>query len=99
MMDYQLIRWRFRPSDPILAISIEYRYLWHNTSPYLVIRMALQIAEEGNQTLSLASAALKNDNYVDDLVSDASSMETVLQLRNQLIAGCHENGLRITSWC
>ncbi|XP_023312160.1 uncharacterized protein LOC108913397 [Anoplophora glabripennis] len=91
---YQLIRWRFRSSDPIQTYQLNTVTYGINSSPYLAIRTLLQLAEEGKQTFPLASAALKNDIYVDDLVCGASSIETVLQLRNQLIAllqtGCFE---------
>ncbi|KAJ8937951.1 hypothetical protein NQ318_013208, partial [Aromia moschata] len=69
-----------------------------NSSPYLAIRTLLQLAEEGKERWPLASHVLKTDIYVDDLVCGASSVETALQLRDQLIALLGEGCFELRKW-
>lgn len=92
--DFQLIRWRFSPTDPIQTYRLNTITYGVSSSPYLAIRTLIQLAQEGRSQFPLAAEAITSDLYVDDVVSGSHSVETALELQAQLIAlfqsGCFE---------
>ncbi|XP_023247286.1 uncharacterized protein LOC111643521 [Copidosoma floridanum] len=56
-----------------------------SSAPFLAIRTIHQLAEDEKADFPKASAILKRDFYVDDLLSGADSVAEVVQIRNELI--------------
>lgn len=55
------------------------------SAPYLSIRTLIQLTQEGHKEFPLAAQALLNNMYVDDAFVGASSIQEVIQIRDQLI--------------
>lgn len=91
---FQLIRWRFSSSDPVQTYQLNTVTYGVSAAPFLAIRTLLQLAKEGGSDFPLASQAIENDLYVDDLVCGADSLETALELQRQVRelfgSGCFE---------
>ncbi|XP_015121728.1 uncharacterized protein LOC107044383 [Diachasma alloeum] len=54
-------------------------------APYLAVRCLHQLADDERERFPLASAKLKQDLYVDDLLTGTSTLEEALQLLNEII--------------
>ncbi|KAI8424132.1 hypothetical protein MSG28_002728 [Choristoneura fumiferana] len=92
--DYQLILWRQNSDDPIQEFRLRTVTFGVSSSPFLAMRCVLQLAEEGQLTHPDASKILRNQIFVDDVVSGAPDLETARMYRRQLIGlllqGCFE---------
>ncbi|XP_050671207.1 uncharacterized protein LOC126969704 [Leptidea sinapis] len=83
-VDYQRIVWRESPTQPIK----EYRLLTvtYGTScaPFLAIRTLHQLAEDEKNDFPTEAEILKNDVYMDDLMTGASTVGDVVKLQKGL---------------
>lgn len=57
-----------------------------SASPCLAIRTLHQLAEDEKLRFPRASAIVKRDFYVDDLITGAESLEEILLIRDEIIA-------------
>lgn len=95
---YQRILWRFSPSEPTRQYQLTTVTYGVSSSPYLAIRTLFQLCNDEGTRYPLAAQALRNDTYVDDIVSGADSPEQALQLQQQLIALTSEGGFELRKW-
>lgn len=83
--DFQRILWRFSPNSPIKEYRLKRVTFGLSCSPYLANRTILQLADDEHLKYPLASNVLKNDIYVDDILTGASSFSDAKHLRNELM--------------
>ena len=69
-----------------------------SSAPFLAIRTIKQLADDEGTTLEIGSKTLKNDLYVDDLLTGANSVEELLQIRNESIEILSRGGFPIRQW-
>ncbi|XP_045477885.1 uncharacterized protein LOC123683032 [Harmonia axyridis] len=83
--DYQRIIWRFSvdeaPQDYRL-LTVTYGV---NSAPYLALRTLIQLTDDEGPKFPLASKALLENTYVDDIVAGSSSLEGAKLLLQQLV--------------
>ncbi|XP_063910744.1 uncharacterized protein LOC135127960 [Zophobas morio] len=82
---FQLIRFRFDASDPIQSYQLNTVTYGVASAPFLAIRTLLHLADLGHLQFPLASKALRENLYVDDLVCCSESLEEATELKSQLI--------------
>ncbi|GFU23615.1 integrase catalytic domain-containing protein [Trichonephila clavipes] len=62
---------------------------------FLATRTFLQLSEDEKQNFSLASHIVKNDFYVDDVLSGAPDLETSIEIQQQLIGMMNAGGIQV----
>lgn len=67
-------------------------------SPYQAQRVLQQLAVDEGTLYPQAARVLRNEVYVDDLVTGASSLEELLDLRKQIIALLAKGGFKVRKW-
>ncbi|XP_033218177.1 uncharacterized protein LOC117173645 [Belonocnema kinseyi] len=95
---YQRILWREDPSDQIKTYELNTATFGTSAAPFLVIRSLHQLADDEAITFPKASKVLKNDFYVDDMLTGASTIKEAEQLRNELIEITRKGGLSLRKW-
>ncbi|XP_050682068.1 uncharacterized protein LOC126977342 [Leptidea sinapis] len=97
-VDYQRIVWRESPTQPIK----EYRLLTvtYGTScaPFLAIRTLHQLAEDEKNDFPTEAEILKNDVYMDDLMTGASTVGDVVKLQKGLTELLARGGFPLHKW-
>ncbi|XP_033213909.1 uncharacterized protein LOC117170975 [Belonocnema kinseyi] len=92
---YQIILWREDPSDQIKTYELNIATFGTSAAPFLAIRSLHQLADDEANTFSKAAKVLKNDFYVDDMLTGASTIKEAEQLRNELIEITRKGGLNL----
>lgn len=80
--DYQRILWRKNPSDPIDVYQLNTVTYETASAPFLAIRCLYDLAKQANN--SQIARIIKNDFYVDDLLTGAYTKNQVIQIQKQL---------------
>jgi len=92
--DMQRILWRSTPSEPLES----YRFLTvtYGTTPasFMATQCLVALAEENKLEFSVASEAIKNDFYMDDLMTGCETEEECLLLQQQISTITNSAGLR-----
>lgn len=96
--NYQRILWRFDPSRPVLDYRLRTVTYGVSSAPYLALRTLLQLAEEEKSNFPRASEILKNDTYVDDIVSGCSSVKDAISLQGELTNLLKKGGFQLHKW-
>ncbi|GBP90669.1 hypothetical protein EVAR_51392_1 [Eumeta japonica] len=83
---YQHILWREFPHDPLQEYELNTVTYGVSSSPYLAIRTLRQLADEHCEQFPLATKVLRDETYIDDIITGCSSIENAIQLRDDLVA-------------
>lgn len=97
--EFQRIVWRFSFDEPVKDYCLNTVTYGQSCAPYLAIRCLRQLALEGKERYSLASAAILSDTYVDDIISGADTVENARALQRQLSELLKEGGFEAHKWC
>lgn len=73
--DYQCIVWRSDITQPIRDYTLNSVTFGTASAPFLAIRTLHQLADDEKHNFSTGARILKNDFYVDDLMSRADTVE------------------------
>ena len=65
------------------------------SAPFLAIRTLHQLAEEEHKHFPLAAKVVKEDTYVDDVITGANTVEQTIEIRNQLQSLRSKGGFNI----
>lgn len=95
---YQQILWRERPTDSIECYELTTVTYGTASAPFLATRCLKKLAEDEQRKYPLAAEILKNDFYVDDLVSGASDIKTALKIQADLITLLSSAGFQLRKW-
>ncbi|XP_071055150.1 uncharacterized protein [Onthophagus taurus] len=96
--DYQRILWRFSENEPIKQYILNTVTYGVVSSPFLALRTILEIANLYASEFPQACKSLKNNIYVDDIVTGASSLEEILSLQRDLITVLNKCGFELRKW-
>ena len=94
----QKILWRQDPSEPIKIYSLNRVTFGTACAPFLAIRTLHKLADDKHKAHPIASAILKRDFYVDDLLTGAHTLQDALELRNELITLLNKGGFNLRKW-
>ncbi|CAK9834538.1 hypothetical protein ANTRET_LOCUS11054 [Anthophora retusa] len=95
---YQKILWRENPTVKIKTYRLNTVTYGTASAPFLAVRCLHQLADEEAHAYPLAANAIKNDFYMDDLMTGANSIADALKLRNQLIEILQRGGMNLRQW-
>ncbi|XP_074100580.1 uncharacterized protein LOC141528434 [Cotesia typhae] len=94
---YQRILWR-NSNNEIQTYELDTVTFGIRPSPYLAIRCLHQLADDEGQQFPIAAKVLKEDFYVDDLLSGAEDVEKAIKIRQQVTQILRRAGLTIRQW-
>ncbi|XP_055542991.1 uncharacterized protein LOC129728568 [Wyeomyia smithii] len=93
------IFWREKPSLPLRVLELCTVTYGTASAPYQATRCLLQLAEEDGREFPIATRIVKEETYMDDVLSGADSVEQALEAQNQLKQLLHQGGFPIHKWC
>lgn len=95
---FQRIVWRENPLEEIKVYELA--TITYGTGPasFLATRCLHQLAIDNEKTHPVASAKIKHDFYMDDLLTGASNVSAVKELKCQLEAILGAAGLPLRKW-
>ncbi|XP_039281639.1 uncharacterized protein LOC120350817 [Nilaparvata lugens] len=99
--DYHLqtILWRDNPHQDIKHYQLT--TLTYGTAPaaFLSTRCLAELAEENKQEYPHAAHVIKNDFYVDDLLTGGDDLDTVKALQREVADILYSAGFMLHKWC
>nr|XP_012135784.1 PREDICTED: uncharacterized protein LOC105661897 [Megachile rotundata] len=95
---YQKILWRKSREQPIRVFRLDTVTYSIASAPFLAIRSLQQLAKDEGDQFPLASEALLNDFYVDDLLTGTQTFDETIQLRDQLIKLTGLGNFHLRQW-
>ncbi|KAF2889895.1 hypothetical protein ILUMI_16278, partial [Ignelater luminosus] len=69
------------------------------SSPLLATRCLVDLVHAEESNFPLASRALLNNTYVDDILSESDTIEEVNQLKAELINVLKSRSFELHKWC
>lgn len=91
---FQHVLWRFNPNDELCNYQLNTVTYGTKPAPYLAIRTLHQLVKDDGHLFPLASTALMQDSYVDDIATGSDTLEGAMKLKEELIqllkGGCFE---------
>lgn len=96
---FQYILWRFSEDDPIQTYKLKTVTYGTTSAPFLATRCLLQLALESNEQFPAASSTIRNDFYVDDMLTGANSLEDVINLKSSVTQILQQAGMPLRKWC
>ncbi|XP_075161781.1 uncharacterized protein LOC142234502 [Haematobia irritans] len=95
---YQRILFRKSPTDPLDDFELLTVTFGVNCAPFLAIRTLLQLAEDVADTYPLASQIIRENLYVDDVLTGAHTVEDAIKSRKELILALDSAGFQLMKW-
>lgn len=83
---YQRIVFRKNPNEPIMSFELKTVTFGVNCAPFLAIRTLEQLSSDCANANPMASAILKNEVYVDDVLSGGHTLDEAKTKQHELIA-------------
>lgn len=94
----QRILWRENPNLPIETYELLTVTYGTKSAPYLAIRCLYQLGLENECEYPNASKSIREDFYVDDLLSGSNSIESTIRLANQITEILAKAGFHLRKW-
>ncbi|CAG7722738.1 unnamed protein product [Allacma fusca] len=92
------ILWRFDSKDPIQAYKLLRVTFGTKSAPALATQTLMQLANDEFENFPQASQVLKEDTYVDDVVTGANHETSAIQLRKDLDQLTRNGGFELSKW-
>lgn len=96
--DFQRILWRFSRNDPIQDYRLKTVSFGISSSPFLALRTIQELANLYEDQYPRVCHVLKNDTFVDDIVTGCSTLAEALQLQNDLIGVLNKGCFELRKW-
>ncbi|XP_076291067.1 uncharacterized protein LOC143214214 [Lasioglossum baleicum] len=95
---YQKILWRSNPREPIKTYTLNTITYGTSSAPYLAIRSLFQLANDEEHRFPSAARTLREDFYVDDVITGANTYAEAAIIRDDLIQLCKQGGFDLRQW-
>ncbi|XP_075156162.1 uncharacterized protein LOC142229484 [Haematobia irritans] len=69
-----------------------------NAAPYLAIRTLLQLSNDCSDSHPMASQIIRDDMYVDDVLSGCHDLQTAFEAKNQLVSALNSACFPLRKW-
>ncbi|XP_075162717.1 uncharacterized protein LOC142235346 [Haematobia irritans] len=92
---FQRILFRPSPTSPIRDYALRTVTFGVNCAPYLAIRTLIQLARDSEDSYPRAAKIIKNDMYVDDVLSGAHDPESAIDSLSQLLEMLSSAGFQL----
>ncbi|GBM41187.1 hypothetical protein AVEN_35758-1 [Araneus ventricosus] len=97
--NFQCILWKNRSCEELSLYKLLTVTYGTKSPPYLATRVLNKLATDERKKLPLASAVTLKDFYVDDVLSGADNVSSVLKLQQELISLLKAGGMELHKWC
>lgn len=94
----QNILWRDSPESHIQCIQLNTVTYGLKSSSYLATRCLLELAEKYSDKYPKASFILKNQTYVDDILTTSPDLASLIESKEQLRLLLEEGGFQLHKW-
>jgi Pao retrotransposon peptidase/Family of unknown function (DUF5641)/Protein of unknown function (DUF1759)/Putative peptidase (DUF1758)/Integrase core domain/Integrase zinc binding domain/Reverse transcriptase (RNA-dependent DNA polymerase) len=94
----QNILWRESPDLPLRCIELTTVTYGCNFSPFIATRVLKEIANKYQNKFPLASNAISNQTYMDDILSGANSEQELFSLYTELNTILKAHGFHLHKW-
>lgn len=81
---YQRIFWRSNPSEKLQCYELKTVTYGTASAPYLAVRCLVQLARENEVEFPVVSKIIRDDFYVDDVLTGADSVKDALDIQKGL---------------
>lgn len=96
--DLQRILWRRSLDEPVRTFRLNTVTYGLACSPFLAVRCLHQLADDNHDRFPTASRIIKNDFYVDDLLSGADTLEQTARIQTEVSTILEQAGFRLRKW-
>lgn len=96
--DYQRILWRQNEYDDIHEYRLLRVTFGTAPAPYLAVKTLQQVAKDEGNLCPLAAQVIKEDFYIDDLLSGADSTEEAVTIANEISDILEKGGFQLKKW-
>ncbi|XP_071056073.1 uncharacterized protein [Onthophagus taurus] len=96
--NFQRILWRFSSTEPIQEYILNTVTYGVASAPFLALRTLVELSNIYCDQFPRASTVLKNNIYVDDIVTGAQSVQETLELQRELIDLLNRGGFKLRKW-
>ncbi|XP_039297948.1 uncharacterized protein LOC120354644 [Nilaparvata lugens] len=96
--NFQRIFWRSDQNQPIQEYHLNTVTYGTSSAPYLATRMLNHLADVECSLQSAVHQAIKEDFYVDDLISGSSSLSSAIELAHQLLTTLNKGNFELRKW-
>lgn len=96
---YQRILWRSSTNECIKTYELLTLTYGTASAAYLATRVLNQLANDECENFPIASKVLREDFYVDDVLSGADTCADAIEKQRQLILLLNSGGFHIHKWC
>ncbi|XP_037919504.1 uncharacterized protein LOC119656896 [Hermetia illucens] len=96
--DYQRILWRSHPSEPIKHFKLTTVTYGTASAPYLAMRTLHQLSDDERMHYPKACRAIKEDFYVDDVLTGGDTIKEAQTLQQDLIKVLQKGGFKLRKW-
>lgn len=98
-VNFQKILWRSSPEDEIQIYELKTITYGLSNAPYLAVKCLQHLAELEYDEFKYASNVIRNDFYMDDVLTGAQSTDELLMLKSNLIELLKKGQLELHKWC
>lgn len=95
---FQHILWRESPSDPLQEYELKTVTYGVRSSPYLALRTLRQLASDEGEQFPRAAETLREETFVDDIITGAPSLQAAIELRDDLIQLLQRGQFELRKW-
>lgn len=96
--NFQLILWRFDPSEEIKTYCLNTVTFGTKSAPYLAVKTLMRLAEDEKHKFPRGSTCLKEGFYVDDCIYGSDTIQDAMEIQSQIINILKSSGFHIRKW-
>ncbi|XP_076301461.1 uncharacterized protein LOC143219343 [Lasioglossum baleicum] len=96
--DFQRILWRQTETQQVCEYQLNTVTYGLSCAPYLAVRTLRQLAEDESIHYPKGALAIKEDAYVDDVLTGADTFSELEETANQLNQLCRAGGFPLQKW-
>lgn len=97
-IEHQRIVWRNNQQDVIQDYNLTTVTFGTTSAPYLAIKTIQWLAQQNRDQFPIAAEAIKNDFYVDDILSGADTITEVCEKQHQLLKVLSSGCFQLRKW-
>lgn len=96
---FQQIYWRWNANDKIQTYALKTVTYGTASAPYLAVKCLQKIADMEQEEFPLESHVIRNDFYMDDLMTGCNSLQEVIEMRKRISDILLKYGMPLRKWC
>lgn len=94
----QRILWRDNENEPFQAFELLIVTYGTTSASYQATRCLKQLADDEQMNFPVGAKTLREDFYVDDLLTGADKLDEIIKIRNEIKALLLQGGFKLHKW-